>query len=651
MRKLFVLFVVIFFSINIIAQEDLSSQLKNNEGAESCAFFKQKILGKKMAATSSYAGNNIDITYNRFQWYINPSVLYIKGEIATYFKTIVPNVHNITLELDTAMQVDSVLYHGLPVFFSDSDSYLLTIHLPSALAYGTNDSITIFYQGSPGSSGFGSFMQDVHAGVPVIWTLSEPYGAREWWPNKNDLSDKIDSIDVFVTCPSQYRAGSNGILVQEYAQGINKVYHWKHRHPIATYLVAIAVTNYAVYSNWAQLQNSMVEVLNYVYPEDSVYATQQTFKTISSMQLYSNLFIEYPFSDEKYGHAEFGWGGGMEHQTMTFMGGFSHELIAHELAHQWFGDMVTCGSWKDIWLNEGFATYLTGLTYENMPTFPYWENWKSGKINHIISSPGGSVFCDDTTNVNRIFDSRLSYSKGAYILHSLRWVCGDSAFFVGLKNYLLDANLTYGYAKTSDLKSHLEASSGKNLTEFFNDWFYGQGYPQYTSTVVDNGGGNATVIIDQLSSHPSVSFFEMPVPIQFKGSNYDTTIVFNNTHTGQSFNIQLPSSPDTVNFDPKKWICSTNNISIIIGLRNSERNQNITVWPNPTHDILNIDFGDSKINNEVTIYNSESKVVKKFTSFGSKSNKKLNISDLNSGFYLLEIKSEMGISIQKFIKD
>lgn len=649
MKRLLSLFLVLFIGYSIQAQSDISKQISDNEGAEMCSHYKQLALQKKMAGTSSFAGKNIDIVYHRAEWYINPSVLYINGGVTTYFKTLEPNISQISFELDTAMTVDSVLYHGTHISYSDSGDYLLNIQLPTALANGILDSLTIYYQGAPGSSGFGSFIQDTHAGSPIIWTLSEPYGAREWWPCKNDLSDKIDSIDIFVTCPSAYRAASNGVLVSESNVGVNKVYHWRHRHPIATYLVAIAVTNYAVYSDYSQLQTAMVEILNYVFPEDSIYASQNTPKTIFSIQLYSNLFIEYPYADEKYGHAQFGWGGGMEHQTMSFMGGFSHELISHELAHQWFGDMVTCGSWHDIWLNEGFATYCTGLTYEHMPGYPYWHDWRSGKINHIISAPGGSVYCDDTTSVSRIFNSRLSYSKGAYVLHMLRWVCGDSAFFQGIQNYLLDTNLTYGYAKTNDLKAHLESASGKNLTEFFNDWYYGQGFPTYDATVVDNGGGNVMVVLDQTQSHSSVSFFEMPVPIRIMGSGYDTTVVLNNTSSGQSFSLQLPASPDSVFFDPEMYIVCTHSINLVVGINENDLNSAIKIWPNPADDIVNIRTENYLID-EINILSPDYKVVKHFSDIKVQGINKLSINDLSSGLYLISLKTKEGNYIQKFIK-
>jgi hypothetical protein len=650
MKNIFITVLAILTAVNISAQDIMSKRIFENEGANYCSAAKIKAMKKKMSGTySTFAGKNIDITYAKPQWYIDPAVLYIKGSVYYNFKTTVGGVNELTFELDTAMIVDSVIYHNQSITFSDSADYLLNIYLPSSLPVNTSDNITIYYKGVPGSSGFGSFIKDTHAGTPIIWTLSEPYGAREWWPCKNDLSDKIDSIDIFVTCPSAYRAASNGVLVSESLTGTDKVYHWKHRYPIATYLVAIAVTNYAYYSDFAQLQNATVEILNYIYPEDSANWAQNSPKTISSLQLYSNLFIEYPFADEKYGHALFGWGGGMEHQTMSFMGGNSHELISHELAHQWFGDMVTCGSWHDIWLNEGFATYCTGLTYEHMPGYPYWKNWRQGKIAHITSANNGSVYCDDTTSVGRIFSGRLSYSKGAYVLHMLRWVCGDSAFFAGIRNYLTDPAIANGYAKTSDLKAHLEAASGKNLTEFFNDWYYGQGYPEYTVNVINKTNGDCDIIINQTPAHPSVSFFEMPVPIRLKGQGFDSTYVFDNTSSGQTFTIHPPAPVDSAFFDPEMHIVCTHNVKISLGIENATGDTEFELWPNPATNSLNIKTNSYGISS-IDIYSSSSKMVKHFELNNVKGNIHLDISTLSRGLYFINIKSDEGSYMQRFIK-
>jgi len=649
LSKISIFIISIFASLSISAQQpktEFELDIINHTAAEQCSHNKQQLYA---STTASYAGGNIDIKYHRMYWEINPAVSYIQGSVFTLFETTENNVNIITFELDTAMIVDSVFYHGQQISFSDSAQYLLNLYLPTNLSNNTLDSIEVFYQGTPGAgAGFGSFIKDIHNSAPIIWTLSEPYGAREWWPNKNDLSDKIDSIDIYVETPKGQRAASNGLLVEETELSNAKLYHWKHRHPIATYLIAIAVTNYAVYSDFATINSGVVEVLNYVYPEDSATVITQTPGVISSIQLYSNLFIDYPFLDEKYGHAQFGWGGGMEHQTMSFMGGFSHALMAHELAHQWFGNMVTCGSWHDIWLNEGFATYLTGLTYEHMPGTNWWESWRHQTMNNIINYPDGSVYCDDTTSVGRIFNSRLSYNKGAYVLHMLRWVTGDSAFFAGISNYLNDPALSYGYAHTSDLKYHLETSSNMNLTEFFDDWYYGEGYPTYAVNVYQASTDSITITLNQSSSHNSVSFFEMPVPISLKGVNFDSTIILDNTFSGQEYTIAVNSWIDVIEFDPEIHLISRSNITSNVGITDYYSTNELFIAPNPTKNTITI-RAEEPIKS-IELYDVSGRKIAVYNKLNI-NEYILNLTNNVTGIYFLRISTNQQTFIRKVVKD
>ena len=651
-KNLLNVFLPILISVSTRAQQvdnEILQDIYDHHDISVCSHTKQKMLENKLKATVSSAGLNIDVVYSRMEWYINPAVANISGVVTPYFKAL-HNLQQFNFEKDAALIVDSVIYHGASITSSDSASYFMNIYLPNIISANTLDSVSIYYHGTPSSSGFGSFIQDNHSGTPIIWTLSEPYGAREWWPSKNDLNDKIDSIDVIVTCPNGNRAASNGVLVSESHGATNSTYHWRHRHPIATYLVAFAVTNYAAYSDFAQIASGQVQVLNYVYPEDSAYAVTHTPNVVSAIQLYSQLFIDYPFLDEKYGHAQFGWGGGMEHQTMSFMGGFSFALMAHELAHQWFGDMVTCGSWTDIWLNEGFATYLTGLNYEAAPTLPYWTQWKHEQINAITSNPDGSVYCDDTTSVGRIFNSRLSYSKGAYVLHMLRWTVGDSAFFAGVRNYLQDASLSYGFARTSDLKQHIEASSGMNLNEFFADWYYGEGYPTYNVTFNQTSPTTLNVVLDQAQSNSSVSFFEMPVPIKVDfADGTDSTFILHHTSSGQSFTINTIKPIDAVEFDPELHIACLFNISSNVGIQKVENEGNFYIYPNPVVDRVYI-RSDNEVIKKIEIMDVQGRILKIEKVANSKKEISIDMTDYVAGSYLLRISGERTSYLQKLVK-
>jgi len=589
--------------------------------------------------------DDYDIAYHRCEWHADPSQHYIQGVITTYFKPLFAGFDSILFNLSDSLTVDSVKYHAGSVSFIHAGE-ILSIALPSIIGINVLDSVSVFYRGAPPITGFGSFQTGTHSGIPVMWTLSEPYGASDWWPCKNSLTDKADSIDVIITTPAIYRAGGNGILIAEAISGNDKIYHWKSRYPIATYLICLAVTNYAQYSDYVPFGASNVEVLNYVYPEDSAIAVTQTVGIVPVMQLFDTLFGLYPFAEEKYGHCQFTLGGGMEHQTFSFMGSFGHELMAHELAHSWFGNKITCGSWEDIWLNEGFATYLSGLTYEHMFNGVWWMPFLHDRMNKVTSQPGGSVWCDDTTSVGRIFDGRLSYAKGAMILHQLRWVIGDSAFYAACNNYLDDPALAYGFAYTPDLKTHFETSANQDLTWYFNDWYTGQGFPSYQITWMQTGD-TVSLMVNQTQSHPSVPFFELPLPLQFKNQSQDTTLRLLNTYSGEILSVTIPFQVDSVKFDPDLWLITANN-TVIPSIRENSPENFISVMPNPARDEVTIRFTRLLDTIELILLDETGKVLQQQTA--SRPNHiTLDISGYPAGIYFLHIHSERQNLVKKII--
>ena len=510
-------------------------------------------------ANTTSASNNFDVKYYRCEWEVDPAIRYIKGAITIYY-TITSPTGFIALDMMDALVADSVKYHNVQKTTSQSNN-TLTIFLGNIFIPGTFDSVTIYYQGVPPNTGFGSFIQSTHgSNIPVMWSLSEPYGSRDWWPCKNGLDDKADSIDVFITNPIAYKAASNGMLQSEtpISGGTKLLTHWKHRYAIASYLICFAVTNYVVFDNTVQLSGGALPMKTHCYPESLTSFQNGTINTLNAMQLFDTTFGPYPFRNEKYGHVQFGWGGGMEHQSATFVVNISESLCAHELGHQWFGDKITCGSWKDIWLNEGFATHLASMYMENK--YPANVlNWRLNEINNITSQTGGSVEVDDTTSVGRIFDGRLSYTKGSHLLYMLRWILGDNVFFTAIRNYQTDPAVAYGFARTADLQRNLEQASGKNLTSFFNKWFSGQGYPSYNVQWSNYGSGNVWIKMNQVTSHPSVSFFDLPVALKFQNATQSATVIVDNTVNGETFIKSIGFIADTVFVDPDAWLITRNN--------------------------------------------------------------------------------------------
>jgi aminopeptidase N len=576
MKKLALSFLLVSLSIAGFSQAPDPGFIDKIGHLESSDFLK-KLNFKE----HSHSGET-DFIYQRMEWEIDPSVKYIRGKVTTYFKAEKQEVTSVFFDLHDSLTVDSVRHRlAIPVYHHSGN--LLSIRLPNTLNKGEIDSLSIYYQGEPHDSGFGSFVQSQHNGIPVLWTLSEPYGAMEWWPCKQSLTDKTDATDIIVTTPKPYRTASNGILLSEKVIGDRRAMHWRHRYPIAAYLVAIAVTNYTDYTDYAEISNGTeFPVVHFVYPEDLDKIRPNTAVTLEAMRLFNSLFGDYPFSNEKYGHAQFGWGGGMEHQTMSFMGSFGFELIVHELAHQWFGNYVTLGSWQDIWLNEGFASYATGLAYEHLLDGYWWPRWKRLNVERIVSQPGGSVFVDDTTSVSRIFNGRLSYSKGAYLLHMLRWMLGDEKFFQAVRNYLSDPGVSYGFASHKKVEAHFEAVAGRSLRNFFDQWYYGEGFPVYSLWF--NAGGKDSpfqVKLTQQTSHSSVPFFEIPVPIRVYGYGTGDSIDFRiePEDQGKTLELNVPFQVMKVAIDPDYWLIrKTDGVT---GVMAPGKGQPLMVYPNP----------------------------------------------------------------------
>ncbi len=634
----YILLCLISFQLNsfIFSQQDPDSEQGLQElicHEQDAAQFKQW-----MGAHRNETADQTDMRYQEIHWELDPEVAYIKGTITYQFASRVDGLTQLVLDLDTTMDIHFIRRGNQDLTYQHTDDLLLTIGLGHTLNAGDTDSLTISYEGTPHSTGFGSFEKGVHNTSPIIWTQSVPYGVRDWWPGKQDLIDKIDSMDVFITTPAGQLAAGIGKLIDIEENNGKWIHHWRHRHPIVSYLIAVAVTNYVSYVDEIQLSNGdTIEFLNYVYPESLTAAQQMTPAAKDIMAFYVDKFGPYPFADEKFGHAQFSWGGGTEIQTMNFMTNFSSGLMAHEMAHQWFGDFVTCGSYEDTWLNEGFATYLTGLTYEHLPSLGSFNNWKSSTRASAVSEPGGSVFVNDTSDYARIFDSRLTYDKGAYVLHMLRWVTGDDAFFKGCKNYLHLPHTEYGFGRTRDLQDQLELTSGNNLDEFFADWYYGEGYPSYAIEWTQQAD-SVIFWISQATSHPSVPFFEMPVPIQTNYAGGNIVHVLQHNAQNQRFSVFVGNHHvSSVVLDPDKWLLSKNNTikEIITATHDLALNPDLIVYPNPATHTLS--FKTNLPIDQVELMNTVG-----FTRTLVWDGQKAQIPDVAPGFYMVRLTNADG---------
>jgi aminopeptidase N len=532
------------------------------------------------SSAAYYPGDiNIDAKYYKlnlsFQGY---PTNHINGVVTMTAAAKVNNLTNISLDLKYLLTVSSVTCGGNNLSFTQVDNKV-NITLNKAYNSGEQFTLDITYSGYPtGGSGAISSASisfyDETNNKDLIATLSEPYGSKDWWPCKDDPADKADSSDVWITVDKWYVGVSNGTLTGTVDNGNGtKTWKWKNHYPIATYLISVACSNYGTYTDTWTYSGGTMPLVHYCYPEKMNQAREAAVaKTKDMLTIYSDKFGLYPYTKEKYGHAEFAWGGGMEHQTVTSMGAncmSSVNIISHELGHQWFGDKITCKDWHHIWLNEGFATYCEAVYREG--TF----EGRNGYINEIEGNlynaryARGTLYVQDITDENEIFNSARSYSKGATVLHMLRGVMGDSAkFYTALRNYLKDPSLAYGVATTEDFRRHAEAVYGQSLKYFFDEWIYGENYPSYTVTwnntaAPANNIYPVRVTISQTTGTTNPSFFTMPVQIKFTRASGDTTVtVFNNAQT-QNFYLSIKGQPTSLTFDPDEWLLRNPNPPVI----------------------------------------------------------------------------------------
>ena len=559
--------------------QDFFNEIKGISLKESSIFDLNKNVNR------SYS--DYDLCYQRMEWSVDPAIRNIQGKITSYFKSVNNNtISQIDFDLSDSLIVDSIKQRNSHLIFEHAEDRIKIFFTDNSVF----DSVSVYYHGVPVNSGFGSFeVSKTPFNKPVLWTLSEPYGAMEWWPCKQSLFDKVDSIDILVTVPKGNKVASNGILLFEKENNNGTIlFHWRHRHPISTYLIAMAVTDYSVYSDTVALRNAKMPIVNFVYPpmESTWRKSSGPFKNI--IQYFDSLLIPYPYSDEKYGHAQFGWGGGMEHQTMSFMVDLGEGLMAHELAHQWFGNHNTCGSWQDIWLNEGFATYLTGLYYERFKPQQFIK-WKKDQINYILSSEGGSVYVYDTSSVNRIFDGRLSYAKGAMVLNMLRKELGEDVFFQTLRNYLNASSQMKGFVRSDDLRQYFEKASGKSLKTFFDQWVYKEGY---NNILLEWNASDDifSVSVRQKPSHPSNVNYEMKLPLLLKGENRDTLIFLDMFKESSQWFYNVGFRVLDLIADPEFDFLSRYETRKINGFI-ADKDQ-VKVFPNPVSEYLSVELNN-----------------------------------------------------------
>jgi len=605
-----------------------------------------------------YPGDSkIDVTYYGLDLTVTTSPHYLSGNVTIDIKTDTTILNSFILDLRSVFTIDSLLLNGSPASYTHLN-HKINITLDHTYTQGEMFSVKVYYEGVPGSSGFGSFVFSSHSGTPLVWTLSEPYGAPDWFPCKDDPSDKADSSDVWITVADNYTAVSNGTLESVTSNGNGThTFYWKNHYTIDHYLISLAITNYYQYNTYFHYgQNDSMLISHYVYPESFNNIKQYLDETDDMIEVFSNRYGLYPFINEKYGHAQIGGNTSMEHQTCTSMGFWGTGVVSHELSHQWFGDKITCKDWHHIWLNEGFATYSEAVYIEAKNGKAAYDSEIADDMDNAKYAQG-TIWVQDISSVNEIFNGPRSYSKGGCVLHMLRGIVGDSTFFNIMRTYSADPTLAYGVATTEDFQADAENVSGIDLNYFFQEWIYGENYPRYTigwnKTQVSGDLYRVSLNIYQ-TTNTNPSFFTMPVKVRFATSLGDTVVtVFNNQQT-QNFQIDIIGNPTAITFDYGNWILKTIQSvteaeNLLTPLQYSlEQN-----YPNPfnpsttiKYQLPNDGFVTIKIFN--VLGKEVSTLVKEKQEAGSHS-VEYNAADLQSGVYFYRIESGSFIETKKMV--
>jgi aminopeptidase N len=463
---------------------------------------------------------------------------------------------------EAELTLDTILVDGLAKSFStDSASETFTIRLGALRDAGDTIHIAIAYRRGtatirPGGRwGYYYFTPDsVSGSLPdtLGYTMSEPSDARFWMPCFDDPSEKA-TAEIRATVPSGFVAASNGKLLGTTTNSDGTItWHWREDHQIAPYLMCVTISKWTISTYpFVRGANDTIPVQYYLFKPDSAGAAGYLPTVAQMIGAFSKAYGPYPF--DKYGMSAitpFRYGG-MEHQSMTTLarGLQTHEgVVSHELAHQWWGDLVTCGTWPDIWLNESFATYSEAIWREFLGGFTALRNYMLGLQHFSRGSWQGAVYDPEGQGFNLLDD--VVYSKGAWVLHTLRGVLGDSVFFGTLRAYR--QKFAGGNAVTNDLRAVADSVSGTSLAWFFNEWIYGAGWPVYafsSSWAADTV--TLHIIQQQSTAWPT---YTMPVRIRFYYGTSDTTIVVINSGRKQTLRIPLSFQPDSVKFDPDNWI-------------------------------------------------------------------------------------------------
>jgi len=512
-------------------------------------------------ATVADLAHDYDVIKYKLELSLAPSELInkLKGHATIQAKSGTVNLTVLSLDL-VGLTVDSCKVNSQLATFNRLNGKL-NITLNRGYQPGESFTAEVFYRGYPTS---GLYFETNKYGKLVCYTFTEPDRSKYWFPCYDSPSDKALS-EVICTAQAGNEVISNGVLLDVIKNPNNTVtYHWQETYPIATYLISLAVSDYAQIQDQVILGTDELPLSFWVYPQDSAKAVVDFASTGQMVTLFSELFGEYPFLTEKFSIAQAELAGAMEHQTcvswgLSVQGNSSNEwIVAHELAHHWWGNLVTCQDFANIWLNEGFATYCEALWKEYARGLSRFKGHMIGLEWHVLADSAGSVKYPIYSPPGEYLFGIAVYRKGAWVMHMLRYLLGNQIFFKGLRSYAE----TFGYATstTEQFKAVMEVESGQELDWFFKQWVYQPNFPKYKwSWVYTSFEGKyfLDIYITQEQATPIV--FRMPVEFGISSAAKDSVLSLYNSSRYQNYSLIWPGKPSQIAFDPNNWLLGVQN--------------------------------------------------------------------------------------------
>ena len=539
----------------------------------------------------------------------------------------------------------------------------LTINLDKTYQPGDTVEVSIEYQHKDVED------QAFYAGKDYVFTDCEPQRARFWFPCWDAPSDKA-ALELWAKVPSGVRLGSNGTLVDSTFSGDTLTYHWRSDHPIATYLMVMVAKkdyNLDIYY-WTRPSDSAQIPFRYYYSTDNPDAVKTMADSAMHMcDQFSQGYGEYPFTKNGFASAgpEFPWGG-MEDQTLTLIckGCWFENLIAHEFAHQWFGDLISPGTWADLWLNEGFATWSEAFWYESYGGYLKYKASIDHDANYYFeNNPGWPIYNPEWAGrvpaLDTMFNGAITYAKAACILHQFRYIAGDSLFFSAIYNYATDTvNFKYKNVTTKDFIDKMSEETGQDMHWYFDPWLTQPNHPVYRNFYGFQKLSDTLweVKFTTTQVQDNAPFFPMKLNIYLVFEDLsDTTLYFLNLENNEDFSWKFNKEPIYLEFDVTNQIVLKKATLILSNEEKQEpgKTLSLTIAPNPAGSSTTLNYYLPRPA-DVSIQLTDITGKKIRTLLSTHQNEgmnalKLPTTDLKTGIYLIIMETPENRIVKKII--